>query len=77
MNSYIPLETASIFFLANLYLEQGISSEYVMVDFICMGLLYLWGARITKWKIHAHSGIRALDLPDKKRTRLALSYQTW
>ena len=25
------------FFLANLFLKQGISSEYVMVDFICMG----------------------------------------
>ena len=37
MNSYIPLETAAIFFLANLYLKQGISLEYAMVDFICMG----------------------------------------
>ena len=55
MKSYIPLETAAIFFLANLDLKQGISSEYVMVDVICMGLLDLWG--ITKWKIHAHSGI--------------------
>ena len=39
MKSYIPLETAATFFLANLYLKQGISSEYVMVDFICMSLL--------------------------------------
>ena len=31
MKSYIPLETAAIFFLANLFLKQGISSEYVMV----------------------------------------------
>ena len=37
MKSYIPLETTAIFFLANLFLKQGISSEYVMVDFICMG----------------------------------------
>ena len=37
MESYIPLETAVIFFLANLYLNQGISSECAMVDFICMG----------------------------------------
>ena len=37
MKSYIPLETVAIFFLANLFLKQGISSEYVMVDFICMG----------------------------------------
>ena len=35
MKSYIPLETTAIFFLANLFLKQGISSEYVMVDFIC------------------------------------------
>ena len=31
--------TRYFFFLANLFLQQGISSEYVMVDFICMGLL--------------------------------------
>ena len=30
---YIPVETTAIFFLANLFLKQGISSEYVMVDF--------------------------------------------
>ena len=41
MKSYIPLETAAIYFLANLSLKQGISSEYVMVDFICMGKLGL------------------------------------
>ena len=29
---------AAIFFLANLEQKQDISSEYVMVDFICMGL---------------------------------------
>ena len=33
MKSYIPLEMAAIFFLANLFLKQDISSEYVMVDF--------------------------------------------
>ena len=37
MKSYIPLETAALFFLANLFRKQGISSEYVTVDFICMG----------------------------------------
>ena len=37
----IKLETAAIFFLANLYLKQGITSEYVMIVFICMGLLEL------------------------------------
>ena len=36
MKSYIPLETAAIFFLANLFPKQGISSEYVTVDFIYM-----------------------------------------
>ena len=41
MNSYIQLETACIFFLANLYLKEGISSAYVMVDFIFMGFLDL------------------------------------
>ena len=45
MKSYIPLETAAIFFLANLFLKQGISSDYVMVDFICMGKLGLQGAK--------------------------------
>ena len=35
--SYILLETAAIFFLANLILKQSISSEYVMINFICMG----------------------------------------
>ena len=35
MNSDIPLETAVIFFLANLYLKEGKNSEYVIVDFIC------------------------------------------
>ena len=33
------------FFPANLFLIQGISSEYVMVDFICMGLLDMWAAQ--------------------------------
>ena len=42
MNSDIPLETTAKYFLANLYLTQGImSSEYVMVDLICKGLLEL------------------------------------
>ena len=45
MNRDIPLETAAIFFLAKLFLKQGISSEYVMVYFIYMGLLDLRGAR--------------------------------
>ena len=51
MKSYIPLETAAIFFLANLFLKQGISSEYVMVDFICMGKLGLQGAKTDNYKM--------------------------
>ena len=39
MNSDIPLETAAVCVLASLFLKHGISSEYVMIDFICMGLL--------------------------------------
>ena len=37
--------------LANLYLKHDISSECVMVDFICMGLLNLWEARTENYKI--------------------------
>ena len=48
MKSDIPLETAAIFFLASFDLKQGISSEYVMVNFICEGLLELQGARSMK-----------------------------
>ena len=41
MNSYILLDTTAMlfFFLANLLLKQSISSEYVMVDFICIDSL--------------------------------------
>ena len=38
-------------FLANLFLKQGISWEYVIVDFICMGLLDLWGMRTVNYKM--------------------------
>ena len=51
MKSYIPLETAAIFFLANLFPKQGISSEYVTTDFICMGLLGLQGAKTKNYKM--------------------------
>ena len=37
VKSYIPLKTAAIFFLANLFPKQGISAECLKVDFICMG----------------------------------------
>ena len=52
MKSYIPLEEAAIFFLANLFLKQGISSEYVMFDFICMGKLGLQGAKTDNYKMN-------------------------
>ena len=52
MTSDIPLENAAIsFFLANFYLKQGISSKNVMVDFVCIGLLDLWGARTENYKM--------------------------
>ena len=75
MKSYIPLETTVIFFLANLDLKQGISSEYAMVDFICMNFLDMWWAH--SQKILVHSGIRTRDLPLTNRTRLALGYLSW
>ena len=59
MKSYtrISLETAAEFFLANLFLQQGISSEYAMVDFICMCLLDMWAAQ-TDIYIMKHSCTR-------------------
>ena len=51
MEIYIPLETVAIFFLANLFPQQGISSEYVTADFICMGLLGLHGAKTENFKM--------------------------
>ena len=50
MISYIPLETAAIFFLANVFLKQDIISEYVMIDF-CMGILGLQGAKTENYKM--------------------------
>ena len=51
MKSYIPLETAAIFFLANIFPKHGNSSEYVTVDFICMGLLGLQVAKTEDYKM--------------------------
>ena len=51
MKSYILLETAAIFFLANLFPKQGISSEYVTANFIYMGLLGLQGAKTENYKM--------------------------
>ena len=39
------------FFLANLFLNRSISLDYVMVDFICMGLLDLFGTRTENYKM--------------------------
>ena len=62
MKSYIPLETEAIFCLAHLFLKQGNSSEYVMVDFICMGLLGLQGVKIENYKMKKFLLIAGLDL---------------
>ena len=51
MKSYIPLETAAILFLAKHFPKQGIISEYVTVDFICMVLLGLQGAKTENYKM--------------------------
>ena len=51
MKSYIPLETAAIVFLANLFPKQGFRSEYVTADFICMCLLGLKGAKTKNYKM--------------------------
>ena len=56
VNPDIPLETAAIFFLADLYLKQGIISQYVMVNFFAQR-----EPRITKLKILAHSGFGTRD----------------
>ena len=65
MKSYIPLETAVIFFLANRFPKQGISSEYVTADFICTGLLGLQGAKTENYKIKilAHTETRTHGRP--------------
>ena len=46
MKSFIQLETTAIFFL-----KQSISSKYVIVDFIGMGLLDPWGERTKNYKM--------------------------
>ena len=48
MKSYILLQTAAILFLSNLYLKQGISSVYVMVDFIYKGYIELSWSRVER-----------------------------
>ena len=60
MNSYISLETAAIFCQAEFFLQQGISSDYVMVDFICMGLLDIWAEQTDNYTMKK---IRTRGLP--------------
>ena len=72
MNSDMPVvETAAtFFFLANRYLKQGISSEYVMVDFICEGSLELWGTQVENYKINFFPTMEYE--PDNFRFRIAI-----
>ena len=65
MNSDMTTRKDSHIFLANLYLKQGIGSEYVTVDSFARAYLSCeeCGSRITKWKIPVHSGIRTQYLP--------------
>ena len=46
--NYILLQTTAKCFLSNLYLKQGISSVYAMVDFICKGYLELSETRVER-----------------------------
>ena len=62
IKSYKPLETAAIFFLANLFLKQGISSEYVTVVFICTGQLGLQGAKTTNIDTPENKAIHSIEL---------------
>ena len=63
MKSYIPLETAAIFFLANLFPNR------VLAWSISRLISFAWAnseckerkPRITKWKILAHTGTRTHD----------------
>ena len=41
-----------MFFLANIYIKQGIRSEYAMAEFICLGLLDLWWAQTKNYKMN-------------------------
>ena len=63
LNNFKQLETATIFFLSNLYLKQGVGFVYIMVDFIYMSLFDLQRARSenNNIKILAQSRTRTLD----------------
>ena len=53
INIHMLPQTYTIFFLSNLYLNQGIVYVYVTVDYISIDFLEMQGseARITKWNI--------------------------
>ena len=64
MNSDILLEMAAIFFSNKPLSKTGIIGEYVMVDFICQGLLELYAEWIiTKLKILSDLVIQYRYLP--------------
>ena len=56
------------FFLANLFLKQGISSEYVTVGFICKGSLGLQGEKKRELQNEKFLPIAGLELttPDSQ-----------
>ena len=79
MKSYIPLETVTIYFLVNLFLNRVIARRMSWL------ILFAWvnsdckkrKRRITKWKSLAHSGTRT---PDPGITSLVpnpLGHQIW
>ena len=61
MNSDIPLETKAIF-SNKPCLKEGIILEYVIVDFISMGLLALRGARTENYKMKNSESYRVVDV---------------
>ena len=63
INSDIQLETASIFSIEPLS-KTGYRLGVFLIDFICMGLLDLWGAQAEIYKVKniARSGIRTRDI---------------
>ena len=65
MNSDILLQTVAIFFLSNSDLKTG----------YWFGVCHGW-ARITKWKIIVHCGIRTQDPPLTKRARYPWATRT-
>ena len=79
MKNYILLQTAAKSFLSNLYLKQGIGSVYhgwFHLQRLPRAFRNARRARITKWKILAHCGIRTRDLPLTTRRRYLWATRT-